>query len=190
MLTRVEARVRDGYRGPTGQLLSKPEILFVVAAAGLGVDQGQRAERTLPGTQRHDDCGPKAELTHHTQVLRVTGTLDQEPIGDLRVELSAPGPDDVRDARWILGIDRVAGAKGLGELDLLGIDVCGGRVADLAALADELNAAPIPQAGHRQPRQLVERAIQVERTGHDSGRVREKGKPLARVRCLLEEPGV
>ena len=84
-----------------------------------------------------------------------------------------------------VGIDRIPIAELAGELDPVGVDVGDRDVAQLAVLADELDAAPVGEARDREVGELAQGVVRVEGGGEQRARVGEKRQPLGGLALRL-----
>src|SRR5439155_22000179 len=97
LLRAVEARVVDGHRHASPELLREGEVLVVVAAPALTPDERERAEHPAARAQRHDQRGAEPDLARPPDVLVVAARPLEQLLRDLRVQLGLPGPDDGPD---------------------------------------------------------------------------------------------
>ena len=182
LLRRVQARVLHRGGGAQREVLDEAEVVLVEAAAALGRDQRDHAERLVAEPHRHGHGRAHAQLADQPQVLLVPrGALDQL-LRDLRVELGRPAAQDRRHAGRSVRVGRVAAPQVVRHLDLARVDVGDRDLVRLAVLVDHLDAAPVGEPGDDHARHALERLLVVERGGEELARLGQE--PLAQLGVL------
>ena len=180
----VEQRVVHSERRAARDVLGERKILLVVVPARLGRDEGERAEHTTSGGERHDHRGAQPELAEHLEQLRrVAGRLDEELVRNVRGQLRLASSDHVRDAHRCVGIDGILLGQLVRPLDLLRVGVGDREPFDRAPGADEVDRAPVRELRHRERRDVRQCLFVVERGGQRLGRLGEEA-PVLGGACL------
>ena len=176
----VQPGVVDRRRRVPGQLLGERQVVLAVDAAGLGRDEADRAEDLAARDERHGDVGARRERARDLELALVEAEGCERRVVDLA--------DEHRLAR----ADRVAPAAAerehrllelAGERELERVDVLEGEPLELA-VDEDVDGAPVGDPRHREPRDVGERLLVVERAAEHPAGLGEEGLPL------LGEPAV
>ena len=175
-------------RHPVGDRLEEGDVLVAVATARLGVDQRQRPDDAVAtGQRRHDRAGQPEPAQHREVVGAGRGRLDQLG-GDERVDLAPAGADHVGGTGGGVHAGREGAHQGARPLGGLGVAVLHRHGLELA-VAQQLQGAPVGEAGHEEPAHLRHRRVQVEAARQGHRRLGQQGGALGRGVLLLELRG-
>ena len=182
----VEAGVVDGERGPAAELLGDGQVGGAVAAAGLGLDEGDGAERPGVRRERHDQGRGEAEAAQQLEVLRVARGRLEHRVADLLVQLRLARADHVRHAGDGVGVGRVARLELAGGAHTLGVGVGHGDALEAAVGRPDVDGAPVGQARDDQARELAEGLAVVERAREDRAGLGEEAQGLLGGLALVD----
>ncbi len=152
----------DGPTGPSADLGRRRQVRRVEAAAGLGVDERQGPADLIANPHRDHDDAAHPDLPQDPKVILVAGRRDEQLVGDMRVEFGLPGADHVGRTRRGVGVDGVVGSKLPPPAHFVGVGVSDGDGVDGAVRIEEVDRAPVGEAGDAEPGDLIERGLVVE----------------------------
>ena len=183
----VEAGVVDGHRGAASELERAREIGLRVPAAGLGRDEGDRADRPAARNQRHGHRRAEAELADRLEQVRlVRERLDEHLVGDLGIELRLLRPDHVRHALRRVGIRRRHRCgQLLGKPNLGRVGVRGGEPLNRPVVGDHVDRAPVGERRDDELRDVRQRHLVVEGRAEQLACLRDEPPLLGELRLLL-----
>ena len=162
----VQARVLDRGRGAQREILREREVVVAEAAAAVGGDQRERAERLLSPTR----IG--TTITERMPIARIasscSGSVDrllEHLVGDVAEQLGRAAAQDRGHAGRGVRVRRVAAAQILGHRDLGRVGVGERDLLDAALAVRQVDGAPVRQPRHGELRDALQRLLVVERGG-------------------------
>ena len=180
----VEPGLLGGQPGAAAELFGQGQVLRVEATAGLGGEEGDRSDRPPPGDHRHNHRRGQANLAQDRQVLLIAGHRDEHLVGDLRIKLRSPGPQDAGDALRRLGIVGVAILELSRPGDLGGVGVGDGDPGDRTSFADQVDGAPVGQARDDQAGDGGQGRLDLQRRGQHRAGLGQEALPGLRPSLL------
>ena len=155
----VKARVLDGERRPTRDLLREIEIVRRIGPLGLGPHERHHAENFAPRAERDAHVGMKPEVAGEPVLLLGGRRSAQHLLGDARDQLGLRGSRDVVRADRRVPARRILLLHLVGEGHLAGIDVMDRDAPDRPLFLDEIDRAPVREPRHRDSRDFAQRLL-------------------------------
>jgi hypothetical protein len=184
----IGARVVDGERDATRELLGEEQIVCPVAPRRARREEDHRAEGRA--VRRHRDAHIRAhpELAHDLRIHRAERAHDPALVAEIRAELRAARAHHRRDAVRPRRLARHAPERAREAHLGVRVDVRDRHRRERPFGEDHHHAA-LGDLARRQARHLLQRRLVIERTREDAARLAEEGLLSLPAHAVGQVPG-